>query len=72
MDKIYIEYKGFSYVFENNTKENRDAFRDKCWFIVKNKDTPNILHLSDIWINKKKFGLVYPKHIEDLFATLHT
>ena len=72
MEKIYIEHKGTSYIFENTANENRDLFRDKCWFIVKNRDTPNIIQLSDIWINKKHHGLVYPKHVEDIISNLNT
>jgi hypothetical protein len=60
---VYIEYDGKSYWFKN-TNEREDMFMDKCWYIVKNIDKPNIQCLADIWVNKKYLDVCYPKEIE--------
>lgn len=56
--RIHIEYKGVSHVFESDKDENPSIFNDRCWFIVLN---PDKIHLVDIYINEKHYGVTYPE-----------
>ena len=62
--KVYIEYEGTSYCFKNDDDEDLNMFYDRCLYIIKNKNVPNIANIAKIWVYKKYYGVSYSKDIE--------
>jgi hypothetical protein len=60
-----IEYKGISQVFQKPAHLNEQQFLDRCWFIVKNKDTPNVEAYADLWISLKYYEVTYTPQVMD-------
>jgi hypothetical protein len=48
-----IEYKGKLFLFNAIPNLTEAMFMDRCWYIVKNINEPNIEELADLWISKK-------------------
>lgn len=68
MKKLYIEYEGVSYCFKNEDNEDLNMFYDKCLYIIKNKEVPNIHNIAKVWVYKKHYGVSYSKDIENLLV----
>ncbi len=60
-----IEYKGFSRVFHKPSHLNEQQFLDRCWFIVKNRDAPNVEAYADLWISSKYYEVTFAPAVMD-------
>ena len=60
--EFLIEYKGETHNFvhrPDHTLLNEAQFINRCWFIVKNKNEPNVQAYADLWLSWKYHGSTY-------------